>query len=97
MFDPREGSSKGLEEGGTAEDLGCDVIAVFYSTLVLLPLEFKFLLYFRRLRQFSCFCILIMIFSTKFSFLAPLFSDYVFCENFNPVLMPQIGLLPYLH
>lgn len=55
MFDLREGSSRRLEEGGTAEDLGCDVIAVFYSTLVLLPLEFKFFLYFRRLRQFSCY------------------------------------------
>lgn len=91
MFDLRVGSSRGLEEGGTAEDLGCDVIAVFNSTLVLLPLGCKFFLYFRLLRQFSCYLYSDNDLSTKFSFLAPLFSDYVFCESFNSVLMSYIG------
>lgn len=75
MFDLREGSSRGLEEGGTAEDLGCDVIDNF--TLVLLPLECRFFLYVRLWRQFSCYLYSDNDLSTKFSFLAPLFSNCV--------------------
>ena len=34
MFEQREGSLKGLEEGGTAEDLGFDVInSVLFSEI----------------------------------------------------------------
>ena len=53
MCDLREGSSRGLEEGGTAKGLGFKLILLPYFSLVAITSEIKtFLLYHRRWRQF---------------------------------------------